>query len=111
MEGVGAPLYNTNFYTVMKELGIKAGFCGHDHNNDFGGELEGVELVYGRKTGFGCYGPPLGRMRGGRGIYLKLSAEGVASYTHDIIQYDGSHLPNGTPTKRSNKIKTRPESL
>ena len=26
-------------------------FKGHNHNNDFGGILNNVELVYGRKTG------------------------------------------------------------
>ena len=31
---------------------------GHDHNNDYGGFLYNVELVYGRKTGFNIYGPP-----------------------------------------------------
>ena len=32
-------------------------FYGHDHDNDFTGYLDNVELSYGRKTGFGCYGP------------------------------------------------------
>lgn len=54
----------------MKEFNIKAAFCGHDHNNEFGGFLEGVELVYGRKSGFGGNGPPFGKKRGGRVIHL-----------------------------------------
>ncbi len=33
-------------------------FCGHDHNNYFGGMYNSnLELVYGRKTGYGGYGP------------------------------------------------------
>lgn len=49
-------------------------FYGHDHDNDFGGFLDGVELIYGRKTGFGCYGPRNEKNefmeRGARSIHL-----------------------------------------
>ena len=76
MEAIECPVVNTNFYKVMKDHKIQAGFCGHDHNNDFGGHYNDVELVYGRKSGFGSYGPPLGKKRGGRGIYLKLNEQG-----------------------------------
>lgn len=31
--------------------GIHAIYSGHDHDNDFAVELEGVRLAYGRKTG------------------------------------------------------------
>lgn len=34
-------------------------FCGHDHNNDFGGFVNGIEIGFGRKTGFGSYGPDI----------------------------------------------------
>ena len=40
-------------------LNYKGVFCGHDHNNDFCGNHFGVSLFYGRKTGYGGYGPPL----------------------------------------------------
>ena len=30
---------------------------GHDHNNDYYGNIDGINLAYGRKTGYGCYGP------------------------------------------------------
>ena len=33
---------------------------GHDHSNDFVADFEGILLGYGRKTGYGCYGPPRG---------------------------------------------------
>lgn len=46
-------------------------FAGHDHNNDFSGNYYGIDLVYGRKTGYGCYGPPPGMQRGARVIILK----------------------------------------
>lgn len=30
--------------------------CGHDHNNDYWGKYQSINLAYGRKTGFGSYG-------------------------------------------------------
>lgn len=44
-------------------------FVGHNHNNDYGGYYGLTELIYGRKTGFGSWGPYLGTLRGGRVIY------------------------------------------
>jgi len=41
---------------VLKTMGVKACFCGHDHSNDYSGVIDGVELVYGRATGVGGYG-------------------------------------------------------
>lgn len=35
-------------------------FVGHDHSNDYVNDFEGFLLGYGRKTGYGCYGPPKG---------------------------------------------------
>ena len=40
----------------LKSLGIKACFCGHDHVDDYSGIVDGIELVYGRATGYGGYG-------------------------------------------------------
>lgn len=33
-------------------------FVGHDHSDDFCVDYEGIQLGYGRKTGYGSYGPP-----------------------------------------------------
>ena len=41
---------------LLKELGVRACLCGHDHINDYAGELDGVGLIYGRATGYGGYG-------------------------------------------------------
>ena len=48
-------------------------FCGHDHVNNYHGDWEGVDLVYGRVTGWGAYGPPAWQ-RGARLIELDLAA-------------------------------------
>jgi hypothetical protein len=41
---------------ALKALNVRACFCGHDHVNDFAGMADGVELVYGRATGYAGYG-------------------------------------------------------
>nr|MDO8113361.1 metallophosphoesterase [Candidatus Sigynarchaeota archaeon] len=44
-------------HSALKEFGsIKACFVGHDHVNDYFGELDGITYVYGRKTCLGGYG-------------------------------------------------------
>ena len=43
---------------------VKSVFVGHDHANDCVIDFEGLLLGYGRKTGYGCYGPPEGYLRG-----------------------------------------------
>lgn len=40
----------------LKNAGVRACICGHDHVNDYEGVIDGVELVYGRATGLGGYG-------------------------------------------------------
>ena len=41
----------------LKNYGtVRACFCGHDHVNDYGGKLQGIEMVYGRATGHAGYG-------------------------------------------------------
>ncbi len=41
---------------VLKAAGVRACFCGHDHQNDYSGMSDGVELVYGRVSRAGGYG-------------------------------------------------------
>lgn len=45
---------------VTRRGDMFAVFVGHDHSNDYVNEFEGMILGYGRKTGYGCYGPPKG---------------------------------------------------
>jgi len=58
MENVYSGSQNdSNAFNLFKQLDtMRACFCGHDHVNDYGGKLEGIELVYGRATGYGGYG-------------------------------------------------------
>jgi len=61
---------NSGLFAVMKEMGDVMGvFVGHDHVNDYVGEVDGIWLGYGRGTGYSTYGRE-GYPRGGRVIEL-----------------------------------------
>lgn len=48
---------NSGFFTTMVEAGdVKAVFTGHDHLNDFCGELSGINLCYAGGFGYHAYG-------------------------------------------------------
>lgn len=56
-EGICSPKINSGFFAAMQEVGHTKGvFVGHDHINDFYGELYGITLGYGRATGYNTYG-------------------------------------------------------
>jgi len=71
---------------LLKELGLRACFCGHDHVNDYAASLDGVELVYGRATGFGGYG---GTLLDKGAKLVTLNAE-TGEYSWDTILPDGT---------------------
>ena len=92
-EEVSCPTVNTGLLSAAEQLtNIEAIFCGHDHLNDYGGFNGGIELVYGRKTGFGGYGPQPGVQRGARVIqlqeYIDESGEIAVNRSHWIINED-----------------------
>ncbi|XP_051189059.1 probable inactive purple acid phosphatase 29 [Lolium perenne] len=48
---------NSGFFTSMVEAGdVKAAFVGHDHLNDFCGNLTGIQLCYAGGFGYHAYG-------------------------------------------------------
>jgi 3',5'-cyclic AMP phosphodiesterase CpdA len=64
-------------FAAFKDSGrVRAVFCGHDHVNNYHGDWEGVDLSYGRVSGWGGYGPDAWK-RGGRLISLDLAEPGV----------------------------------
>jgi hypothetical protein len=70
-EPVCSPALNSGFFAAMAESGdVMGAFCGHDHLNDYEGELHRIRLCYGRATGFGEYGRK-GFPRGARVIRLR----------------------------------------
>jgi len=72
--------------------------AGHDHNNDYYGNYDGINLAYGRKTGYGCYGPDK-MMRGARVFEVTQNPYSIKTW---VRQEDGSihtetDLPAGKP--------------
>ncbi|RAL38285.1 unnamed protein product [Cuscuta campestris] len=56
-EGISSASVNSGFFTTMVETGdVKAVFAGHDHINDFCGELLGINLCYAGGFGYHAYG-------------------------------------------------------
>ncbi|KAK4741010.1 hypothetical protein SAY87_024598 [Trapa incisa] len=56
-EGISSPSMNSGFFTTMLESGdVKAVFTGHDHLNDFCGDLMGINLCYAGGFGYHAYG-------------------------------------------------------
>ncbi len=48
---------DTGFFDIAVDYGLTKGiFVGHDHENDFAFELDGITLAYGRYTGYNAYG-------------------------------------------------------
>ena len=58
-ESSGCSTENPGLYDVLKQLPVWGTSVGHDHNNEFTGRIENdkISLSYGRKTGYGSYGP------------------------------------------------------
>jgi len=51
-EAVSCPKKNTGLFLELRRAGVLATFCGHDHTNNFRGQLDGVWLCYGNVTGW-----------------------------------------------------------
>jgi hypothetical protein len=70
-EEVCCPLYNSGFFEVLRAAGhVLGAFVGHDHLNDYLGQVDGVALGFGRATGHSGYGKE-GFARGARMIRLR----------------------------------------
>lgn len=70
-EKVGCAPVNSGLFAAMLDAkSIQGVFCGHDHINDYAGELFGIRLCYGRASGYSTYGRWLFQ-RGARVIRLR----------------------------------------
>lgn len=80
-ESPATPDRNSGEFDVLKEKGnVLALIVGHDHNNSFVGEKDGIKLIYTQGAGFNVYGP--GRKRGVRMIELdENDPTGFGTYT------------------------------
>ncbi|EGC30599.1 hypothetical protein DICPUDRAFT_99492 [Dictyostelium purpureum] len=72
---------NTGLFAAFKEMGdVVSMHCGHDHDNDFIGNYNGVQLGYGRKSGYGGYGPPAGWKHGARVLEITANPFSINTY-------------------------------
>ncbi len=88
-EDVCAPKINTGFFAALHEVGEVTGtFVGHEHINDFWGNLYGIRLCYGRVSGYGGYGKE-GFLCGARVIQLE---QGVRDFCTWLRLEDGTTI-------------------
>ena len=80
-----APKINTGMFSaILDSRDVMGTFVGHDHINDYIGNLYGIALGYGRKTGLDSYGK---MQRGARVFQLK---EGIHEFDTWIRLDDGN---------------------
>lgn len=100
-EAVSAPRVNSGLFCALHEMGEVAGvFAGHDHINDYWGDLHGIRLCFGRGSGYHTYGRE-GMARGGRLIRMRCGERAFETW---LRLDDGSaqrdqpeHAPGGRP--------------
>ena len=88
-ESICCPRLNTGLFAALRLSGrVQGVFAGHDHTNDFSGDLHGIQLCYGRASGYNTYGKE-GFQRGARIIQLR---EGQRGFTSWIRLHDGQKV-------------------
>ncbi len=86
------PFADDGVFEVIKEEGLtKYILAGHDHVNNWIITYDDVKLIYGLKTGAGCYWEPL--LNGG--TILKINQNGVYEVFHEFV--DVSHIVKNSP--------------
>lgn len=98
-ENVCCPKINTGFFAAMHERGDVLGtFVGHDHVNDYAGNLYGIWLCYGRGSGFNTYGRH-GFPKGARVIRLYEGTRDFETWlrldTGERVVQNAVHEPQG----------------
>ena len=72
------------FAAWRRQGDVMAAVFGHDHANDFGGNVQGVQLMYGSAAGFYCYGN--GTHHGVR--VLEFREDAVRSFETSLVYWD-----------------------
>ncbi len=85
-ENVGCSAINDRVIDTVVEMGsTKHIIAGHEHVNNWMITYKGVRLVYGLKTGAGCYWTPY--LNGG--TVLRVTAQGVENVYHEYVHFGG----------------------
>lgn len=86
-EGICSYEEDDGVFDVIAELkSTKHVIAGHDHINDWMINYKGVRLIYGLKTGAGCYWYP--QLSGG--TVIRVNSDGVTGVSHEYV--DVSYL-------------------
>lgn len=98
-EEICAPVVNSGLFAALHEAGDVMGtFVGHDHVNDFYGDLHGIRLAYGRATGYNTYGRE-GMARGARVIRLTTGVRSFQTWLRlaggEVVMQQPEHRPEG----------------
>lgn len=94
-EGVSSSRVNSGLFGTLLLCGVKVGFVGHDHTNDFcGTHFGGVRLCYGGGVGYHTYGKS-GWVR--RVRIIRLSEWGRNASTWMFLDSDNSSSGNADP--------------
>lgn len=101
-EEICPPFVNSGLFAAFHEAGdILGTFVGHDHVNDFIGDLFGIRLAYGRATGYNTYGRE-GMMRGARVIRLTKGVRAFSTWLRleggEVVSEQPLHAPEGRRT-------------
>lgn len=96
-EEVCSPQLNSGLFAAMIEAGgVMGTFCGHDHVNDYWGDLHGIRLCYGRATGYNTYGRE-DFPRGSRLIRLREGERAFESWLRlddgTVVMEQQEHIP------------------
>ena len=83
-EGICSYPEDEGMMDLICELGsTRHVVCGHDHVNSFVINYRGVKLIYGLKTGIGCYANDL--LNGG--TVLRIGSKGICEVRHESVDY------------------------
>ena len=85
LESPATPDKNSGEFDVLKsDGGCLAIAVGHDHNNSFVADLDGIKLIYTQCAGFNVYGPK--RKRGVR--IFELDESNTNAFTTRTVTFD-----------------------
>ncbi|EGG17796.1 hypothetical protein DFA_08796 [Cavenderia fasciculata] len=81
--------------SMLEQKDIKGLYFGHDHGCDYHGDYFGIDIGYGRKTGYGSYNTEL--LHGARLIQLTESPYSIETWIRNVngdIEDQPKHEPN-----------------
>ena len=95
-EAVCCSSANSGAFDAFRQAGnVKLVAFGHDHKNDYSALLGGIYMYYGRKTGYGGYGPSDPYERGARVYLVHVGEDGEITWETTIRTESGKVVKSG----------------